>query len=67
MEFSYPPNESSKKLQKILGLDDQKVTEFHIHIKKGEPSFIEIKQVITVEELEKIVEVLRKYNFKEDV
>lgn len=67
MQFSQPPNEASEELKKILGLDDAKVTEFHIHIKNSEIPVVEIKQLVTVEELKKIVQVLRKYNLIEDV
>lgn len=67
MEFSIPPNEASQRLMKVFGLDRSKVVEFHIHIENGKIPYVEIKQLVTVEELAKIVEVLRKYKFEEDV
>lgn len=52
---------------KVFGLSDSKVVEFHINIKNGEPTTIEVKQLVTIDELSKVVEVLRHYKFKEDV
>lgn len=66
MEFSVPPNEASQKIKKIFGLDESKVVGFEISVKHGEVPKIEITQLITVEELNKVVKVLRMYKFKEE-
>jgi len=65
--ISMPPNEATKALLQILGLDSSKVTEIGIYLKNGSPPMIEIKQLLEEHELGKVIAVIKKYKIQEDV